>query len=115
VIAQPGVSNLERSIKFYEGALDMRVKERRDDLKFAHVETAVPGLEIGLSESPAPSGSGSEVLNLGVADVASARAARAARRQIPEADAGDPGKVALADFTDPDGNRLRLAAPPPPQ
>jgi hypothetical protein len=25
-----------------------------------------------------------------------------------------PGKVALAGFTDPDGNRLRLAGPPPP-
>ena len=55
VVAQLGVSNLERSIEFYEGVLDMRVKERRDDLKFAHVETSVPGLEIGLSESPAPS------------------------------------------------------------
>jgi predicted enzyme related to lactoylglutathione lyase len=116
VVAQLGVSNLERSIEFYEGVLDMRVKERRDDLKFAHVETSVPGLEIGLSESPAPSGSGSAVLNLGVADVASARALLERRGvRFPKPTQVIPGKVALADFTDPDGNRLRLAGPPPPQ
>jgi hypothetical protein len=56
------------------------------------------------------------VLNLGVADVASARALLERRGvRFPKPTQVIPGKVALADFTDPDGNRLRLAGPPPPQ
>jgi transcriptional regulator len=38
-------------------------------LEFAHLDTNVPGLHIGLNEVPAPKGSGSVVLNIGVANV----------------------------------------------
>jgi predicted enzyme related to lactoylglutathione lyase len=116
VVVQVGVSNLDRAIEFYTSVLEMKVKERRDDLKFAHVTTNVPGLEIGLSESPTPAGSGSSVINLSVVDVTAARAlleGRGVRFSGPTQII--PGKVALAGFADPDGNRLRLAGPPPRQ
>jgi predicted enzyme related to lactoylglutathione lyase len=114
VVVQVGVSNLDRSIQFYERVLDMKVDERRDDLKFAHILTSVTGLEIGLSESPTPAGTGSAVINLGVADVAAARTLLESRGvKFTGPTQVIPGKVALAGFSDPDGNKLRLAGPPP--
>ena len=116
IVVQLGVSDLARAIDFYQRVLELEIRERRDDLGFVHVATAVPGLEIGLSEGSPMSGTGAAIVNIGVADVARARATLEARgvtfagpTQII------PGKVALAAFTDPDGNRLRLAGPPPKQ
>ena len=114
VVLQLGVASLDRAITFYEGTLEFEVTERRDDLKFAHVRTNVPGLELGLSESPKPSGSGSVVVNISVADVAEARRLLESRGVVFKgATQVIPGKVALAAFADPDGNTLRLAGPPP--
>ncbi len=38
--------------------------ERRDDLQFAHIETNVPGLQIGLNAVPDAKGTGSAILNI---------------------------------------------------
>ena len=114
LVLQLGVSNLEKAIAFYRDVMEFQVKELREDLKFAHIVTNVPGLEIGLSEGSTLSGTGAAVVNIGVADVAAARAlleSRGVRFTGPTQVI--PGKVALAGFTDPDGNRLRLAGPPP--
>jgi predicted enzyme related to lactoylglutathione lyase len=90
------------------------VTERRDDLKFAHIATNVAGLEIGLSEQLQPLGSGSVLLNISVADVESARRALESKGVIfSRPTIVIPGKVALAEFADPDANRLRFAGPPP--
>jgi catechol 2,3-dioxygenase-like lactoylglutathione lyase family enzyme len=114
LLVQIGVANLDRSIAFYTGTLGFTLTERRNDLKFAHLDTNVSGLQIGLNEVPAPKGSGSIVLNISVVDVVSTR------RQLESrglAFRGEtviiPGKVALAEFADPDGNILRFAGPPP--
>ena len=114
LVLQLGVSNLEKAVAFYRDVMEFQVKELREDLKFAHIVTNVPGLEIGLSEGSTLSGTGAAVVNIGVADVAAARAlleSRGVRFTGPTQVI--PGKVALAGFTDPDGNRLRLAGPPP--
>lgn len=114
LVLQLGVSNLEKAVAFYRDVMEFQVKELREDLKFAHIVTNVPGLEIGLSEGSTRSGTGAAVVNIGVADVAAARAlleSRGVRFTGPTQVI--PGKVALAGFTDPDGNRLRLAGPPP--
>jgi len=113
VVVQIGVSDLDRSIRFYEQVLEFKVGERRDDLEFAHVTTNVPGLEIGLNRGGA-TGTGAAILNISVADVAAARRLLEARGVIFTGPTQViPGKVALAGFADPDGNRLRLAGPPP--
>lgn len=113
LVIQLGVSNMDRSIAFYQDTLHFKVSERRDDLQFAHVETNVPGVELGLDRVPAPKGSGSVVLNIGVVHVGNARRALEAKGVAFQGKTVViPGKVALAGFLDPDGNVLRLAGPP---
>jgi predicted enzyme related to lactoylglutathione lyase len=114
LLVQIGVANLDRSITFYTETLGFELTERRDDLKFAHIATNVPGLQIGLNEVPAPKGSGSVVLNIGVANVIETRKQLEARGlKFTGETVIIPGKVALAPFADPDGNVLRFAGPPP--
>jgi CreA protein len=114
LLVQLGVKDLDRAIRFYTDVLGFRVTERRDDLQFAHVATNVDGLQIGLSQQAEPQGSGSVLLNIGVKDVAAARRALEAKGVVfRRATVVIPGKVALAEFSDPDGNLLRFAGPPP--
>lgn len=103
-----------KSIAFYEQTLGFKTVERRGDLQFAHVETNVPGLQLGLSVGAKEKGTPAAIINISVMDVVAARRLLESRgvsfngpTQII------PGKVALAAFSDPDGNRLRLAGPPP--
>jgi len=108
------VSDLDRAIKFYVDVLEFTLEERRDDLGFAHIQTNVPGLDLGLSSRGKVAGTGGSVVNIGVANTAETRALLEKRGVVF---AGPtqiiPGKVALAGFRDPDGNVLSLAGPPP--
>ena len=114
LLIQLGVANLDRAIRFYTTVLGFELTERRDDLKFAHIATNVPGLQIGLNEIADPKGTGSAVLNISVKDVAVARKTLEAHGIVFRGETVViPGKVALAPFADPDGNTLRLAGPPP--
>jgi predicted enzyme related to lactoylglutathione lyase len=114
VVLQLAVSDLGRAIAFYQAVLEFRLTERRDDLGFAHIATNVPGLELGLSTGAQTTGNGASIVNIGVADVAAARALLEKRGVVFRRPTQIiPGKVALAEFADPDGNRLRLAGPPP--
>ena len=111
LLIQLDVASLDRSIEFYTKKLGFKLTERRDDLKFAHLSTPVPGVQIGLGEvaSPQPKGI---VLNF---EVTNADIGRRALEAAGVAFQGDtlliPGKVKLAGFLDPDGHRLRLAGP----
>jgi catechol 2,3-dioxygenase-like lactoylglutathione lyase family enzyme len=114
VVLQIGVADLDTSIAFYEKVLGFKTVERRDDLKFAHVETNVPGLQLGLSVGGTLKGTGAAIINISVVDVVSARKLLESRGVVFKgATQIIPGKVALAAFSDPDGNLLRLAGPPP--
>jgi predicted enzyme related to lactoylglutathione lyase len=113
LLIQLGVSSLDRAIVFYEKTLGFELTERRNDLKFAHIQTNVPGLQIGLNEVAEPKGTGGAVLNISVKNVASARRLLEGRGVVFKGDTVViPGKVALAQFADPDGNVLRFAGPP---
>jgi catechol 2,3-dioxygenase-like lactoylglutathione lyase family enzyme len=112
LLVQLRVKDLDRSIRFYTGLLGFRVTERRDDLQFVHLDCGVEHLQIGLSAGGAePPSAGSVVLNFNVAgDVDAVRARLEARGvSFTGPTLVIPGKVRLADFSDPDGYRLRLA------
>lgn len=114
VVVQLNVSDLGKAIVWYEQVLGFKTTERRDDLKFAHVATNVPGLELGLGEGGTHKGTGAVIINFSVADVAAARQLLESRGVVFSGPTQViPGKVALAAFRDPDGNQLRLAGPPP--
>ena len=116
LVLQIGVSDLDRAVAFYEGVLEFKMVERRNDLKFAHIDTNVPGLQLGLSVGSAQAGTGAAMINISVADVVAARALLESRGvKFSGPTQIIPGKVALAGFRDPDGNQLRLAGPPPKQ
>lgn len=112
-VVQVAVSDLDRAITFSVDTLDFTLTERRDDLGFAHIQTNVPGLELGLSVTTTPARNGASVINMSVADVAAARALLESRGVTFTGPTQTiPGKASLAGFADPDGNRLRLAGPP---
>ncbi|MDQ3169882.1 MAG: VOC family protein [Acidobacteriota bacterium] len=113
VVVQIAVTDLDRAIRFYVDTLDFTLSERRDDLGFAHIQTHVPGLELGLSVTTAAARNGASVINISVTGVPAARALLESRGvTFSGATQTIPGKVSLAGFADPDGNRLRLAGPP---
>lgn len=112
VTLQLPVADLDRAIRFYVDVLEFIVTERRDDLGFAHIQTNVPGLELGLSAGGPLAGTGGAIVNISVADAAAARRLLESRGVVFDGETRViPGKVALAGFRDPDGNRLRLAGP----
>lgn len=114
VTLQLAVSSLDRSIRFYEDVMGFKVTERRDDLQFAHVQTSVPGLELGLNQVQGAAPSAAVVINFSVVDVAVSRHALETKGvKFPRPTQVIPGKVSLAEFADPDGHRLRLAGPAP--
>ena len=114
VVVQLSVSDLGKAIAWYEQVLGFKTVERRDDLKFAHVDTNVPGLQLGLGEGGTQKGTGAVVINFSVVDVVAARKLLESRGAVFSGPTQIiPGKVALAGFRDPDGNQLRLAGPPP--
>jgi predicted enzyme related to lactoylglutathione lyase len=114
LLIQLAVSDLDRAIAFYTTVLGFTMTERRDDLKFAHIATNVPGLQIGLNQVAEPKATGSAILNIGVADVIAARKTLESRGVVFRGETSIiPRKVALARFNDPDGNALSLAGPPP--
>jgi predicted enzyme related to lactoylglutathione lyase len=113
-VVQLSVSDLGKAIAWYEQVLGFKTVERRDDLKFAHVETNVPGLQLGLGEGGTQKGTGAVVINFSVVDVVATRTLLESRGVVFTGPTQIiPGKVALAGFRDPDGNQLRLAGPPP--
>lgn len=54
LLIQLSVPDLDRAISFYTTILGFTMTERRDDLRFAHLDTHVPGLQIGLNAVPEP-------------------------------------------------------------
>lgn len=110
VLIQLRVANLDRSIDFYTKTLGLELKLRNDDLKWAKVVPPGARAVIGLGATDGPRSAGTTSINLGVRNIDKARAALEARGvSFTGATITIPGVVKLADFTDPDGHRIRLA------
>lgn len=116
LLIQLAVSDLDRSMKFYGDILELKQVVHDPDLEWAKYDTNVRGVRIGIGRQDVVSGSGTISINIGVKNVEAAKRLLESRGvQFPRPIINIPGVVKLADFTDPDGNRFRLAGPPDPE
>lgn len=110
LLVQLRVSNLDRAVAFYTKVLGLDLVLRSDELHWAELSFGLPNVKIGLGEGEEVKGSGTTSLNVGVKDVDAARATLERRGVTFLRDTMTiEGKVKLADFLDPDGNKIRLA------
>jgi len=110
LLVQMRVADLDRAVRFYQDVLGFEMRLRSDTLQWAELTFGIPGVAVGLGAGTEVKGSGSVSLNLGVEDIDAARSTLEARGVVfagPTVTV--PDKVKLADFSDPDGNRIRLA------
>jgi catechol 2,3-dioxygenase-like lactoylglutathione lyase family enzyme len=108
-----GVTDLDRSLAFYEGVLGFRPLYRRDDIAWCELETGVARVNVGLSQREQAGGEGGATLTFGVADLDTAKAALDAhgiRQDGPIREI--PGLVRLLTFYDPDDNALMFYQEP---
>ena len=102
-----GVTDLDRSVAFYQDVLGFRLLYRRDDIAWAELETGVDKVNVGLSQRETAGGAGGATLTFGVTDIEAAKAlldTRGIRQDGPIRDI--PGLVRLLTFYDPDDNAL---------
>ena len=110
LLVQLRVADLDRAVKFYRDVLDFELVLRDDDLGWAKMSPGIPGVRVGLGTGGDVKGSGTLSMNFGVDDIEVARKqleSRGVKFRGPTQTI--PGVVKLADFNDPDGNRIRLA------
>ncbi len=110
LLIQLRASDLDRAIAFYEKTLGFETFHRSEELSWAKLRSPANGVVIGIGLSEKSGGSGTLSLNFGVSDI------EFTRRLLEDRGVkfkGEtiliPGVVKLADFTDPDGNHIRLA------
>jgi catechol 2,3-dioxygenase-like lactoylglutathione lyase family enzyme len=110
-----GVTDLDRSLGFYEGVLGFKLLYRRDDIAWCELETNVDKVNVGLSVREEAGGPGGATLTFGVTDLEAAKATLDAadiRQDGPIQEI--QGLVRLLTFYDPDDNALmfyHVAAP----
>lgn len=110
VTASMGVTDLDRSIAWYQSILGFSLLYRADDIGWCELSTGVPGVNVGLSQNESVSQGGGATNVWGVKDIV------AAKQHLDEHNVrqdGDiqhiPGLVKLITFYDPDGNAMMLS------
>ncbi len=103
------VTDLDRSIAWYEQTLSCNMLFRLDEIGWCELSTEVARVNIGLSNVEKAGGEGGATLTFGVKDI------ETARKQLEEKDVRFDGPtqviegmVKLATFFDPDDNALML-------
>lgn len=108
--ASMGVTDLDRSIRWYEKILGCALMYRVDEIGWCEMQTHMDGVRIGLSQNQSVVQGGGATNVWSVADIEAAKAHLDAHdvRQ----DGGIqyiPGLVKLLTFFDPDGNAMMFA------
>jgi catechol 2,3-dioxygenase-like lactoylglutathione lyase family enzyme len=102
--------DMDKSIRWYQDVLGFEVLYRLDDMGWCELQTAVPGVTIGLSQVEGPARGGGATLTFGVKDIAGARASLEAKDVRFDGPTREiEGMVKLATFYDLDGNALMFA------
>ncbi|MGD9689374.1 MAG: VOC family protein [Phycisphaerales bacterium] len=99
------VTDLARSIKWYEEKLGFKLLYKVDQIGWAELATEVPGVNLGLGQVEKITARGNVKLTFGVKDVGAARSMLEAKGvKFDGPTVTYPGMVMLATFFDPDEN-----------
>jgi len=110
ILVQMRVSDLDKAIGFYRDVLGFELLLRSEALQWAELGFGPGNIKIGIGAGGEVKGSGSVSLNIGVRSLDEARSRLEQRGlKFSGPTITIPDKVKLADFTDLDGNRIRLA------
>ena len=113
LLVQLHVADLDRAIEFYTETLGFTLQQRIDELRWARIDTGIENVIIGLGVGES-AGSGTVSLNFAVGNIEHARTLLERRGVVFDGPTINiPGVVQLADFADPDGNKIRLAGHSP--
>jgi len=110
ITAALSVSDLDKSIAWYQDVLGFELIYKLDDMGWCEFKTETKGVNVGLSTSEETKQGGGATLTFGVKDVVGARAQLEVKDVRFDGEIQTiPGMVSLATFFDPDGNQLMLA------
>ncbi len=108
--ASMGVTNLDKSIDWYQSVLGFTLLYRADEIGWCELATAVPGVNVGLSQNERVTQGGGATNVWGVADILAAKAHLDAHGVRQDGDIQHiPDLVKLLTFYDPDGNAMMLS------
>ena len=110
VTASMGVTNLDTSIDWYQSVLGFTLLYRDNEIGWCELSTAVPGVNVGLSQNESVTQGGGATNVWGVADILAAKAHLDAHGVRQDGDIQHiPDLVKLLTFYDPDGNAMMLS------
>jgi catechol 2,3-dioxygenase-like lactoylglutathione lyase family enzyme len=110
VTASMGVTDLDRSIEWYQNILGFTLLYRVDEIVWCELSTGVPGVNVGLSQNQEVKQGGGATNVWGVADILAAKAHLDAHGVRQDGDIQHiPDMVKLLTFYDPDGNVMMLS------
>jgi catechol 2,3-dioxygenase-like lactoylglutathione lyase family enzyme len=108
--ASMGVTNLDKSIDWYQSVLGFKLLYRADEIGWCELSTAVPGVSVGLSQNESVTQGGGATNVWGVADILAAKAHLDAHGVRQDGGIQHiPDLVKLLTFYDPDGNAMMLS------
>ena len=103
------VSDVKRSIAWYQDVLGFRVQYHLEEMGWCEMETHIPKVNVGLSQVENPEVKGGPTLTWGVIDIDAARAELESKSVKFDGETTEiPDMVKLATFFDPDGNHLMM-------
>src|SRR6218665_1642761 len=102
-----GVTDLGRSIAWYQDVLGFTLLYRMEEIAWCELSTGVERVNVGLGVRETAGGTGGATLTFGVTDIDAAKAALDAAGIPQDGPIQDiPGMVRLLTFFDPDDNAL---------
>ena len=108
--ASMGVTDLDRSIGWYEKILGCALMYRVDDIGWCEMQTHMDGVRIGLSQNQSVVQGGGATNVWSVANIEAAKAHLDTHGVRQDGDIQHiPGLVKLLTFFDPDGNAMMFA------
>lgn len=107
VTASMDVTDLDKSIAWYEQVLGFTLLYRVEEIGWCELSTGVPGVNVGLSQSQRVREGGGATNTWGVKSIEAAKAHLDAHGVRQDGGIQDiPGMVRLLTFYDPDGNAM---------